>query len=99
MKIRKIMTLPLVPIARNFGFFIFMYVLGIVCAICTLPNTKGAELYSNLWLELFADDYIACVLLSLVPGKVRPWIKAVLYFILYSIAIADVIVLASLALQ
>lgn len=90
MKIRKIMTLPLVPIARNFGFFIFMYVLGIVCAICTLPNTKGAELYSNLWLELFADDYIACVLLSLIPGKVRPWIKAVLYFILYSIAIADV---------
>lgn len=82
--------MPLVPIAKNLGFFVFMYILGVVCALCTLPDTKGAELYGNLWLELFADDYLACLLLSLLPRKARPWLRGIVYIVLYTVAIADV---------
>ena len=90
MKIRRLMTMPLVPIFRNLGFFVFMYILGIACALCTLPDTKGAELYSNIWLELLADDYIACLVLSIMPRKLSKCVKAVLYVILYGVAMADV---------
>lgn len=90
MEIKKILTLPLVPITGNIGYFSFVYILGVVCRLCTIPDNPGPQFYSEWWLELFVDDYAACLLLSLLPKKVRPWLRAVAYVILYGVAIADV---------
>ena len=90
MKIRKLLALPLIPIYRNVGFFVFMYILGAVCALSTLPDTRGATLYENLWLELFVDDYAACLVLSLLPRRLRGIGRALAYTVLYATALADV---------
>ena len=78
------------PFIDNGVFFVSMYVLGVLCAVLTLPDTKGAKLYDNLWLELFLDTYVACVVLSLIPRKIRVWVRRLLYVVLYSVAITDV---------
>lgn len=67
-----------------------MYLLGVVCALCTLPDTKGATLYDHLFLELFLDLYVLCCILALIPLKVRRWIRGFLYAVLYGTALADV---------
>ena len=67
-----------------------MYVLGVLCSLLTMPPGDGAKLYSNLWLELFLDLYVTCVVLSLLPQKVRLWVRRLMYVVLYSVAITDV---------
>ena len=54
-----------------------------------LPIILMLLFYSNLWLELFFDLYIICLLLSLIPLKVRRWIRALLYVIAYATSITD----------
>lgn len=63
------------PIKANALFFIFMYLLGCLCAWTTLPNTKNAEIYENLYLELFFDLFILCAILLAFPLKIRRWVK------------------------
>lgn len=75
------------PMRRNANFFVFMYILGVLCAWLTL--NKGSEVYDNLYAELFLDIYLACVVLALIPRKVRFWIRALLYVALYFTAVAD----------
>lgn len=86
--ITKFLNLAFEPIHRNANFFAFMYILGVLTAIVTLP--KKHELYDNLFLELFFDLYIVCLILAWIPKKVRFCIRGVLYFVLYAAAIADV---------
>ena len=86
--IKKALCLAFEPIRRNANFFTFMYILGILTAVVTLP--RWGELYDNLYLELFFDLYIVCAVLALIPKKVRFCIRGVLYLILYAVAIADV---------
>ncbi len=78
------------PIRRNATFFTFMYVLGIACAYITLPDVKDAHVYDNLYLELFFDLYITCVILTILPRKISIWVKRILYVLLYAVALADV---------
>ena len=78
------------PIKGNASFFFFMYLIGIVVSYEELPtNNPDATVYSNLWLELFFDLYIICLFLSLIPLKVRRWIRALLYVIAYATSITD----------
>ena len=86
--IKKALCLAFEPIRRNANFFTFMYILGVLTAVVTLPRWR--ELYDNLYLELFFDLYIVCAVLALIPKKVRFCIRGVLYLILYAVAIADV---------
>ncbi len=87
--IKKGLSLSFTPIKANANFFIFMYILGVICAIVTRPNYRGASLYDNLFLELFVDIYVVCMVLTLIPKKLRFWIRAILYLILYGTALAD----------
>lgn len=80
----------MLPFLKNGVFFVMMYVLGVMCAYLTLPDRPGAEVYENLWLELFLDVYVASAVLALFPRKVRRWVRLVAYIILYSVAITDV---------
>ena len=88
--INSLLRLAVKPLNENAFFAIMLYALGIICALCTLPNTRNAQLYDNLFYELFFDIYILCAVLSCIPLKVRRWIKMLLYIVLYAVALVDV---------
>lgn len=78
------------PIKDNASFFFFMYLIGILVSYAELPtNNPDAAVYSNLWLELFLDLYVICIILTLFPLKIRRWIRAFLYIIAYSTSLTD----------
>ncbi len=86
---KQCLRLASAPIRRNANFFMFMYVLGVVSAVITLPDNPNATLYDNLFPELFVELYLLCAVLALFPRKARLWLRAFLYIILYSTAVAD----------
>ena len=86
----KILGRVALPIQLTALFFVFMYTLGIICAYATLPTTKDAHVYGNLYLELFLDLYVVCTILALLPKKVRKWVRLLLCVVLYVVAIIDV---------
>lgn len=88
--VRRISQLFMLPLLKNGVFFFAMYALGILCAYLTLPDNKGQDVYDNLWLELFLDVYFACAVLTVVPAKVRRWVRLALYVVLYGVALTDV---------
>ena len=88
--VRRISRLFMLPLLKNGVFFFAMYALGILCAYLTLPNNKGQDVYDNLWLELFLDVYFACAVLTVIPAKVRRWVRLALYVVLYGVALTDV---------
>ena len=78
------------PIRDNASFFFFMYLIGILVSYAELPtNNPDAAVYSNLWLELFLDLYVICIILTLFPLKIRRWIRAFLYIIAYCTSLTD----------
>ena len=78
------------PIKDNTSFFFFMYLIGILVSYAELPtNNPDAAVYSNLWLELFLDLYVICIILTLFPLKIRRWIRAFLYIIAYCTSLTD----------
>lgn len=88
--VRRISQLFMLPLLKNGVFFFAMYALGILCAYLTLPDNKGQDVYDNLWLELFLDVYFACAVLTVIPAKVRRWVRLTLYVVLYGVALTDV---------
>ncbi|MBR5350281.1 MAG: sulfatase-like hydrolase/transferase [Prevotella sp.] len=79
------------PIRKNGAFFVFMYVLGLVCFYSVIPaNAKGLKIYGHAPAELFVDVYLLCVLLTILPEKIRKWVRRLFYFIAYTLAIIDV---------
>ena len=78
------------PIEKNGAFFVFMFALGYLCTQVELPlNVNNPEPYDLSATELFFDLYLVCVLLALIPRKVRFWVRIPLYLILYGTAIVD----------
>ena len=88
--VRRISQLFMLPLLKNGVFFFAMYALGILCAYLTLPDNKGQDVYDNLWLELFLDVYFTCAVLTVIPAKVRCWVRLALYVVLYGVALTDV---------
>lgn len=74
------------PLRVNALFFVFMYVLGVVCSWAT----QGAKPYAHLYSELFFDLYLLCAVLAVLPAKARLWVRRVLYVFLYGLAVIDV---------
>ena len=81
------------PIAKNSTFFVFMFALGWLCTELELMpyylRERGAKPYELTLPELFLDIYALCVILTLIPRKIRLCVKALLYLLLYGVAIAD----------
>ncbi len=81
------------PIQKNGAFFVFMFALGWLCTqLEIMPyylRDRGAKPYELSAQELFLDIYLVCVILTLIPQKIRIWVKALLYIFLYGIAIVD----------
>ena len=78
------------PIQKNSAFFVFMFALGWICTQLEITlHVKGAKPYELSAPELFLDIYAVCVVLALIPSKVRYWVRALLYVVLYSVALVD----------
>jgi heptose-I-phosphate ethanolaminephosphotransferase len=71
-----------------------MFALGWLCTQLELMpyylRNRGAQPYEFTVPELFLDIYVLCVILTLIPRKIRLWLKALLYLFLYGVAIVDV---------
>lgn len=78
------------PIRGNAAFFIFMYVLGIVCTYAVVPDKRGYHAWPLAPYELFFDVSILCVVLWLLPHKISLWAKRVIYFLFYLLVVVDV---------
>ena len=78
------------PIQKNGAFFAFMFALGWICTQLEINHhLKNAKPYELSAPELFLDIYAVCVMLALIPGKVRYWVRSLLYVVLYGIALVD----------
>ena len=88
-KIGDFLAYALLPIRRNATFFIFMYILGLVCSYAIVPDNGKSHAYSLTWQELFFDVYALCILLAFIPRKIRAWIRVVFYTVAYVLAIID----------
>ena len=88
--IGKVLAAVAEPLRRNCAFAVFMYLLGCITAWATLPDTRGARLYDNLYLELFLDVYVLTLILTVLPRKVMIWVRGFFYFALYATAVVDV---------
>lgn len=89
-KIRSIAGGLLRPLEANFAFFVFMYVLGLVCAYAVVPAKRGYHVYELAPTELFFDVGALCVLLCVLPVRIRIWVRRLFYVIAYSLAVIDV---------
>lgn len=78
------------PVKDNLLFFAAMYLLGCIVAWTTKLPYKHITIYENLYWELLLDNYLLCLLLTLIPAKVRRWVRAALALLLYLIALVDV---------
>ena len=78
------------PVGLNARFCVFIYLLGCICAWVTLPHTRTAHLYENLYPELLLDVYALALVLALLPRRLRPWVRTLLAVVLYLTAIVDV---------
>lgn len=86
----RVLSWVVKPVRLNARFFVFVYLLGCVCAWVTLPHFKGAHLYEHLYGELLVDVYALCLVLALLPWRLRWWVRALVYVVLYATAIVDV---------
>ena len=86
----RILGLFFEPIRKNSAFFIFMFLLGIICTYAVVPNNPKAHAYHWAWPELFFDLYLLCVVLSILPKTIRKWVKRLFYVIAYGLALVDV---------
>ena len=87
-KLAQWLGLAFEPIRLNATFFVTMYVLGVVCS--TIETSSKPQPYANLWLELFFDLYVVCLVLALLPERIRRWVRRLLYVLFYLLAIVDV---------
>ena len=88
--IKKLIGYVVKPLQVNAPFFVTMYILGVVCAWLCLPHSSSEKIYRHLYTELLVDLYALCLLLSVLPQRIRPWVRGVLYVILYLTTAVDV---------
>ena len=87
--IRKFLLLTASPLIQETAFFVFMYILGSIC-ILTFYNKIYTNGQIKMLGELFLDTYILTLLVTLVPSRIRKYIKWIILCILYLIAIIDI---------
>lgn len=85
------------PIRKNAPFAFFMYVLGVLAAYLTVLYTAKEKPYDHIWAETFLGVYIACCVLSAIPGKrLRAVLRGIVYAVIYPLSVVDVYCVAKL---
>lgn len=87
---KKWLNIITAPIAKNPSFFVFMYVLGMVAAACTVHYEWKQKLYEYSCYELFLWVYGFAAILAILPKWPSRILKAVFYVIAYTVSIVDV---------
>lgn len=85
-----VLSKALLPIRTNAVFFITMYVLGVATEWLTMVKGPNSHIYENLYLELFLELYLTCIVLTVLPEKVRRWVRRAFYVVIYAVDIVDV---------
>lgn len=78
------------PVKCNAAFFVFMYVLGLVYIYATVPDKRGYHAWPLAPYDLFVDVCVLCLLLWLLPRKISLWVRRLMYFVAYLLAVIDV---------
>ena len=88
--LHHILQFIIIPIKKLPEFFVFMYLLGLICFITESPLPDGYSFYEDAYIELFLYIYVLGWLLCYMPKRLRFWLKGVIYAISYSATIIDV---------
>lgn len=86
MTTEKISSALLAPITKNGIFFAFMYLLGAVCVLFVVYDGSRAVAI----FQLFSDLYLLCAALLLLPAGIRRYVRGLLGFVFYALAVVDV---------
>lgn len=78
------------PVKANLCFFAFMYVLGV---LSFMGNGFGKH---AAVFELFLDVYVVCLLLCLLPRRVRRWVRGLLYVVFYGLSLIQAATLSQI---
>ena len=76
------------PIRENIVFFIFLYLLGILTMMIEVWTLNYKIQRFNFFSWIF-DLYLLCLLLTILPNKIRIWARVLLCFILYFLSIIN----------
>ena len=78
------------PLRANAAFFVSMAVLAAYCALSVVGHRKPpGTVDAALWGEMFADLYVVCALLAVLPRFLARPLRAFLYVSAYAVAAAD----------
>ncbi len=75
------------PLRKEWVLFVFMYVVFVVARLLEKPTSH--TLSYVFYLENFADLYLLCAALCLIPHKIRRWVRAVVYVVAYAAAFSE----------
>lgn len=87
-QIEKILSMILRPIRENLIFFIFLYFLGILTMMIEVWTLHYTVQRFNFFSWIL-DLYLLCLLLTILPYKIRKWVKFLFAFVLYSLSIIN----------
>lgn len=76
------------PVCQNFPTFCFLYLLGLITLMIEVVGLNWKFPKFNLF-SLLLDVYLICLLLTLVPRKIRRWASAIIATVLYALAVVD----------
>lgn len=88
--VKRVLRTVFQPIKGNAAFFVFMYALGLVCVYATVPDKRGYHAWPLAPYDLFVDVGVLCLLLWLLPRKISLWVRRLMYFVAYLLAVIDV---------
>lgn len=83
--LKRLMALFYKPLQMHGHFFLWMYLLGLLCIMLINAFGKHVAVF-----ELFLDLYVLTALLSLLPRKVGRWAEVLLMTFFYILAFVDV---------
>ena len=83
--LKRLMALFYKPLQMHGHFFLWMYLLGLLCIMLINAFGKHVAVF-----ELFLDLYVLTALLSLLPRKVGRWAEVLLMVFFYILAFVDV---------
>lgn len=84
----KVISVFLMPVKYNLSFFIFIYVLGLITIFIEV-QTFHFKIPRFNFLSLILDIYILCLLLMVIPRRLRPFARTIVSGIAYILAIIN----------
>ena len=87
-QIEKIISILLRPIRENLVFFIFLYLLGILTMMIEVWTLNYKIQRFNFFSWIF-DLYLLCLIITILPQKIRKWGRFISAFVLYFLSIIN----------